>query len=130
MPPRGEAVTTGAVLSIVYFWLDTVPELPAGSLAKYRSVVVVDIEIGELYLRLASVGAVPSVVKNIVVPDSEALRLTLLETENNPPSGEAVTVGDTRSMMYACDEIAPRFPATSLAKNLRVEEPLTTIVEL
>jgi hypothetical protein len=59
-------------------------------------------------------------VKKIVAPYSEALRLTLLETENIPPWGEAVTVGDTRSMIYACDETAPRFPAASLAEYFRV----------
>ena len=106
------------------------PELPAGSFAKYLSVVVVDMETAPLYLRLASVGVVPSVVKNIVAPGSEAIRLTLFESEKVPPSGEAATVGAIRSIVYSCDAAVPTFPAASLAKNLRVIDPPIVIGEL
>ena len=47
MPPDGDAVTVGALLSIVYTCVPTAPLFPAVSLAKNFKVVVVEIVIDE-----------------------------------------------------------------------------------
>src|SRR5205085_12105677 len=58
----------------------------------YCSVVVAAMLIGvPLYLGLAVVGVVPSVVKKIVAAGSEAVRLTACALLKRPPRGLAVT---------------------------------------
>ena len=62
MPPVGDAVTVGMLVSRVYTCVAIVPLLPAESLAKYFNVVVDVIVIGDEYTVLEVVGLLPLVV--------------------------------------------------------------------
>jgi len=54
--------TEGAVVSMAYICVTTLPLFPAASLAKYFNVVVDDTDIEELYTELAVVGTAPFIV--------------------------------------------------------------------
>ena len=56
----------------------------------------------------------------MVAEDSLAFRNTEIKEENEPPDGDAVTVGIVVSMTYVCAWTGPLFPAVSLAKYFRV----------
>jgi hypothetical protein len=65
-----------------------------------------------------------------MVPVSLELSVTDVLDGNEPPGGDAVTVGATLSIVYNWVCIVPEFPAVSSAKYFRVVVVLIGIGEL